>query len=140
MDESVLPATLRHDSLHLETRLAGRQQALAGHRKRTRPLRSPPALGQTLHHVSPATPLQLQQTAPVHRPNQKVRPPRQIPQRIPEHEYLQLVTVVAGPMPSSSRRSRPERVGYRLPTPSAKYYGVTGKAGLVLLGRSARLT
>src|ERR1700722_7413373 len=106
MDESVLPATLRHDSLHLETRLARRQQTLAGHRKGTRPLRSTPALGKTLHDVSPATPLHLQQAAPVHRPNQKVRPPRQIPQRLSEHQHLHHLNL-AGPHEQSLRSETP---------------------------------
>src|ERR1700732_262345 len=104
MDESVLPATLHHHSLHLETRLARRQQTLAGHRKRTRALSSPPSLGQTLRDVSPATPVHLQQAAPVHRPSQKVRPPRQIPQRFSDDQHLQHLNL-AGPHAERRRRT-----------------------------------
>ena len=34
---------------------------------------------------------QLQKAARVHRPNQKIRPQRQVPQRLPQHEYFHLV-------------------------------------------------
>ena len=53
LDEPLLPATLRHHPLHLETRLAHRQPASAGDRKRLSPFqRVPLLLGKTLHHVS----------------------------------------------------------------------------------------
>ena len=66
-------------------------QLLAGDRKRISPVSSAPPLGKTLHHVSPATPHPLQEAARVHRPSQKIRPHRQVPQRLPQHEYFHLV-------------------------------------------------
>ncbi|WP_035356901.1 hypothetical protein [Edaphobacter aggregans] len=47
--QSLLPAPIPRHSLHLEARVARRQQAPPAHRKKLAPFDAPP-LGKTLHH------------------------------------------------------------------------------------------
>ncbi len=63
MDESLLPARLCDHPLYLETRLAGRQQTIAGHREGTRSIQCAPTLGKAIHDFADRTEEHLQEDA-----------------------------------------------------------------------------
>ena len=73
MDESLLRARLRDHPLHLETRLARRQQTVAGHREGTRSIQRAPPLGKAVHHLARGTQANLQEDARLCRAEQAVR-------------------------------------------------------------------
>src|ERR1700730_1417131 len=88
MDESLLRTILRDHSIHLKAGLASRKQAVACDSKRTRPIRRATTLGKAFYHISNYIEGDLQKDARFHRAEYQVRPPRKVPQRVPEQEHL----------------------------------------------------
>jgi FAD binding domain len=88
MVESLLQARLRNHPLHLETRLACRQQTVAGHREGTRSIQRAPTLGKAIHNFVDGTQEYLQEDARIRRTEQALRSARQVSQRVPEPEHL----------------------------------------------------
>src|SRR3954466_2351831 len=88
MDESLLRARLRNPPLHLETRLASRQQTVAGYREGTRSIQGAPTLGKAIHKFGDGTQEDLQEDARIRRTEQALRSPRQVSQRVSEPEHL----------------------------------------------------
>src|ERR1700733_5293336 len=77
-------------SLHLETRLAGGQQAVAGNRKRIGPIRRLSALGKAVYNLARRTKADTQENAGIRRTLQTVRSQRQVPKSVFEPEYFWL--------------------------------------------------
>src|SRR3954449_9792978 len=96
MDESLLRARLRNPPLHLETRLASRQQTVVGYREGTRSIQGAPTLGKAIHKFGDGTQEDLQEDARIRRTEQALRSPRQVSQRVPEPEHLRYLSLANG--------------------------------------------
>ncbi len=79
MVESLLRTSLRHHSLHLETRLARGQVSVTRNRERTGSIQGPATLGKTVYHGPRRAEICLHEVARLHSTLQEVRPARQIP-------------------------------------------------------------